>query len=86
MCAPPLEKIIEQAGDVKVNAAAVVSAIQAYAKINAQGQRIDRSETINLNKLFDSMTRDELEVYARDGTLPKWFPVMPEQEFNQNAS
>ena len=33
-----LEKIIERAGEVKVNAAAVVSAVQAYAKINAQGQ------------------------------------------------
>jgi hypothetical protein len=32
-----LEKIIEQAGEVEVNATAVVSAVQAYAKINAQG-------------------------------------------------
>jgi len=58
---------------VEVNAAAVVSAVQAYAKINAQGQWIDRSETVNINELFDRMTRDELEAYARDGTLPKWF-------------
>ncbi len=81
-----LEKIIEHAGEVKVNAAAVVSAVQAYAKINARGQWIERSETVNLNKLFDRMTRDELEAYARDGTLPKWFPVRAEQELDQNAS
>ena len=81
-----LEKIIERASEVKANAAAVVSAVQAYAKINAKGQWIDRSETVNLNKLFDRMTRDELEAYARDGTLPIWFPVRAEQGSNQNAS
>lgn len=68
-----LEKIIEKAGEVDVNAASVVAAIQAYAKINAQGQWIDRSETINLNELFERMTTEELEAYARDGALPAWF-------------
>jgi len=70
-----LEKIIERAGDVEVNANAVVAAIGAYARINARGQWIERSETINLNTLFERMTRDELDKYARDGTLPAWFPV-----------
>jgi len=70
-----LEKIIEQAGQVEVNAGAVVSAVQAYAKINAQGQWIDRSETVDLNELFDRMTQVELERYAQDGTLPAWFPT-----------
>jgi hypothetical protein len=68
-----LEKIIEKAGEVDVNASAVVSAVQAYAKINAQGQWIDRSEHVNLNELFERMTNDELEVYAKDGRLPAWF-------------
>lgn len=68
-----LERIIEKAGEVEVNASAVVSAIQAYAKINALGQWVDRSETVNLNELFERMTRDELEAYAKDGTLPAWF-------------
>jgi hypothetical protein len=26
-----------------------------------------------LNELFDRMTREELEAYAHDGTLPGWF-------------
>jgi hypothetical protein len=43
-----LEKIMEKAGDVDVNASAVVAAVQAYAKINAQGQWIDRSENLSL--------------------------------------
>ena len=68
-----LERIIEKAGEVDVTAAAVVGAIQAYAKINAQGQWIDRSEHVNLNELFDRMSREELETYARDGKLPDWF-------------
>jgi transcription initiation factor TFIIIB Brf1 subunit/transcription initiation factor TFIIB len=69
-----LEKIIERAGEVDVTASAVVSAIQAYAKINAAGQWVDRSEQVNLNDLFDRMTAFELESYAQNGKLPEWFP------------
>jgi hypothetical protein len=68
-----LERIIEQADSVTVNAAAVVSAIQAYAKINSQGAWVDRVERVDLNALFDRMTAGELESYAKDGTLPPWF-------------
>jgi hypothetical protein len=68
-----LEKIIEKAGDVEVTATAVVSAVAAYAKINANGQWIERSEHISLNQLFDRMTPQEMENYAANGTLPTWF-------------
>ncbi len=68
-----LERIIEKAGEVEVNASAVVAAVQAYAKINAQGQWIERSEHVNLNELFERMTQGELEAYARYGNLPHWF-------------
>ena len=40
---------------------------------DVQGQWIDRSEYIDLNALFERMSKDELEVYARDGKLPDWF-------------
>ena len=69
-----LEGIIERAGEVEITAASVVAAVQAYAKINAAGQWIDRTETVNLHELFDRMTEAELETYARDGKLPDWFP------------
>lgn len=69
-----LERIIEKAGEVDVTSSAVVAAVQAYAKINAQGQWIDRTETVNLHELFERMSQDELEAYARDGRLPPWFP------------
>jgi hypothetical protein len=68
-----LEKIIEKAGDVEVSATAVVSAVAAYAKINANGQWIERSEHISLNELFDRMTPQEMEIYAKEGTVPTWF-------------
>jgi hypothetical protein len=68
-----LERIIERANVVTVNAAAVVSAVAAYAKINSQGAWVDRVERIDLNALFNKMTAGELEAYARDGSLPEWF-------------
>jgi hypothetical protein len=72
-----LERIIEQAESVEVNASAVVSAIQAYAKINDAGKWIERSESVNLTELFDKMSTQELEDYAQSGKLPDWFPVSP---------
>jgi hypothetical protein len=51
-----LEKIIEKAGEVEVTSSAVVAAVQAYSKINAAGQWVERSEHVNLNELFDKMT------------------------------
>ena len=68
-----LEQIIEKAGDVEASATAVVSAVAAYAKINANGQWVERSEHVSLNELFDRMTREEMETYAKEGTLPTWF-------------
>ena len=68
-----LERIIEKAGEVEVTASAVVGAVQAYSKINANGQWVDQSQQVNLNELFDQMSKGELEEYARDGSLPQWF-------------
>jgi hypothetical protein len=70
-----LERMIEKVGEVDVTASAVVAAIQAYCKINAAGQWVERSERVNLNELFERMSTQELEEYAQTGTLPKWFEV-----------
>jgi len=67
-----LARIIEKADSVKVNGATVVAAVQAYAKINAAGQWVERSEHVNLNELFERMTTEELEKYAQNGELPEW--------------
>lgn len=68
-----LERIIERAGEVEVTASAVVAAVQVYAKINAAGEWIDRTETTSMNDLFDRMSTQELEAYAQTGALPEWF-------------
>jgi hypothetical protein len=68
-----LERIIEKAGEVEASATAIVSAVSAYAKINASGQWVERSEYVNLNDLFERMSREEMEAYAKDGMLPPWF-------------
>jgi hypothetical protein len=77
-----LERIIEKAGEVEVTSAAVVAAIQTYAKINAAGEWIEPGERLTLHELYERMTREELDAYARDGKLPAWFtaalPTEPE--------
>jgi hypothetical protein len=62
-----LERIIERVGDVEVTAAAVVAAVQAYAKVNSKGQWIERVEHLGMNDMFERMTREELGFYAKDG-------------------
>src|SRR5271155_5814286 len=51
-----LEFLIERASEVEVTAAAVVAASAAYSKINSRGQWIERTQTLDLNKLFAEMT------------------------------
>lgn len=75
-----LERIIERVGDVEVTASAVVAAVQALAKINAAGRWIDSTERVSLHELFEKMTRQELETYARDGSLPDWFVDLTRRE------
>ena len=68
-----LERIIERVDEVEVNASAIISAVQALAKINIQGQWVEKTEHVNMNELFDRMSQQELEIYAREGILPDWF-------------
>jgi len=80
-----LEKIIERAGEVEVNVTAVVNAVSAYARIDAAGHWVERSEHVDLNQLFDRMTVAELEQYARDGKLPTWFTGVTEAATGGNG-
>ncbi|MGA3318729.1 MAG: hypothetical protein ABSC64_20110 [Candidatus Korobacteraceae bacterium] len=50
-----------------------MSAASAYARINSRGEWVERTETVNLNALFDRMSQAELEAYAKDAVLPSWF-------------
>jgi len=65
-----LERIIEKAGEVPVSASAVVSAVQAYAKINDNGQWGDRSVQVNFSDSLRERSDDELRFYLREGAWP----------------
>jgi hypothetical protein len=66
-CGPRLSASSKRRESVDVTAAAVVSAVQAYSKINAAGEWIDRTETVSMNDLFDRMSSQELEHTHRAG-------------------
>jgi hypothetical protein len=68
-----LEKIIERAGEVEVTSGSVVAAVQAYARINSQGEWVGDTERVGLGDLFARMSREELDAYAKYGSLPFWF-------------
>jgi hypothetical protein len=68
-----LARILEKAGRIRVTAASVVAAVTVYGKPNSAGRFVNRRETVDLNALFDRMSRDELETYAVSGTLADWF-------------
>ena len=77
-----LERIIERVGDIDVTATAVVAAVQTLAKINAAGRWIAPAEQISLHQLFERMTHEELEIYAREGELPSWSNDLMKREGN----
>ena len=52
------------------------------AAAEASGQWIERRENIDVTELFEQMTPEELEVYARDGKLPAWCPASKETKRN----
>lgn len=80
-----LERIIEKAGEVEVNANAVVAAITAYAKINARGELVERHEMVDVNALFERMSSAEAEVYVKTGVLPQWFAMATAGESQSEA-
>jgi len=41
---------------------------------NRLGQKDRIEHTDGLREAFDRMSREELELYAREGALPEWFP------------
>jgi hypothetical protein len=73
-----LSRFIERGHRVKVTANAFIAAIQAFAKINGEGQWIDKVESVNetqAQELFSRMSRAEMFRYAESGQLPDWFLI-----------
>ena len=75
-----LERLIERVDEVEVTASAVVSAVVALARINAEGEWIEPSVRVSLHELFERMSRVELQAYAETGKLPGWFPATATNE------
>jgi hypothetical protein len=68
-----LAPILEQSWRVTATPASIVSAVRTIARINAVGQWVEPADRVYLRDLFDRMSREELELYAREGKLPAWF-------------
>jgi hypothetical protein len=71
-----LANFIERGYRVKVTASSFVAAIQAYAKINAEGEWIDKVEDIHATQnrsQLERMTRGELARYIEKNELPAWW-------------
>jgi len=68
-----LEKIIERADNMPMTGSQVVSAIQTYVKLNSPGKGTERAQGTNPKELFERMSKEEREGFARDGSLPDWF-------------
>lgn len=79
-----LGRLIERVDEVEATAGAVVQAITLLGRINARGELVSRDVLVGLHELFAKMTRDELEVYAKGGPLPSWFPQVEDTKGPQS--
>jgi hypothetical protein len=80
-----LERIVERVDDVDVTAASVVQASALIARINTRGELVPEDERITGHDLFAKMSSSELARYAKDGTVPNWFPGSAHVKNPQNS-
>lgn len=67
-----LERIIERLDIAPMSGSVVLSAIKHYEKLT-QREQGEQVEGLIPKQLFDGMSKDEREAFARDGSLPDWF-------------
>ncbi len=68
-----LEKIIECVDCAPTTASTVLSAIKAYVKLNSQAEWKEQAQGTSPEELFERMSPQERDAFARDGSLPDWF-------------
>jgi hypothetical protein len=68
-----LERFIERVDTTIVNGSSIISAIKIYMKLNSAGQGTEQAQGADPKKLFERMSKEEREGFARDGTVPNWF-------------
>jgi hypothetical protein len=73
-----LSRFVERSATVKPTASSFVSACAILAKLDSNGQIVDRMEIGRTrNPLFERMSRIELLEFAKTGILPGW--VTPQE-------
>jgi hypothetical protein len=70
-----LERIIERVDHTSFSGSVILSAIKAYTKMNSAGQGVEHGQGTNVKKSFERMSKEEREVFARDGSLPEWMSI-----------
>jgi len=80
-----LGRLIERIDDVRPSAGAIVQAVALSARINARGEFVVRDEQVSSHELFDKMNLEEYDAYAKDGTLPSWFPRLESTKSPQGS-
>ena len=68
-----LEKIIERVDWTPTNGSVILSAIQAYVKLNSSGKGTEQAQGTNPKDLLERMSKEEREAFVRDSSLPDWF-------------
>jgi hypothetical protein len=71
-----LERVMERVDHAPVTMSGVVQAVALYARINSRGEFVERDDQTGIHELFEEMTQDEYEAYAKDGAVPSWFPLL----------
>jgi len=80
-----LERIIEKVDFAPASCGQILTAINAYMKLQAEGQRMDPTPSANLIHLIERMSKQERASFLEKGTLPAWFSKVVAPEFSEDA-
>ncbi len=80
-----LERIIEKADFAPASCGQILTAINAYTKLEAEGQRMEPTPSANLIPLIKRMSKEERASFLEKGTLPEWFSKVVAPEFSEDA-
>ena len=68
-----LENFMERGDMTPVSGSVILGAFKLHAKMTNGEQGAKQAQAPNPHKLFERMSKDERESFARDGSLPEWF-------------
>jgi len=80
-----LERIIEKVDFAPPSCGQILTAINTYMKLQAEGQRMEPTPNANLVPLIERMSKEERASFLEKGTLPEWFSKVVAPEFSEDA-